>query len=218
VSSNSVFLVLPPIDLLRSTCKIRNIFKCLTIVLLTTTIQMQHVEHLMAVPSRFPLQVGFGTWTISILTLIIGSGATVYVIQAGEQGINVSTKVDGGPSKISVLDRVPPPSQRFKVPLYDVQSLTSGSHALTMTILDWEGIFSGMMLDFILINAAVVAGPQPTTPASAGTTAATTVGAETTPTGTASTTLTGTAATTLTGSSVTTLTALATSRLSNRLY
>jgi len=92
-----------------------------------------------------------------------GSGATIFVLQAGSQGINVSVTIDGGSSTISVLPPVPPPSQQPKVSLFSVDSLSESKHTLVMTVLDWNGIFSGMMLDYIDVHQTT--GSTPPSPA-----------------------------------------------------
>jgi len=101
-----------------------------------------------------------------------GSGATIYVLQAGSEGINVSVTVDGGPSTISVLAPIGAPSfSRANVSLFDVQSLTSNTHNIALTVSSWAGTFSGMMLDYIAINQSLVTTPTSTsTPATASAT------------------------------------------------
>lgn len=83
----------------------------------------------------------------------LGSGATVYALQAGAQGINVSVTVDNGPPSINVLSPISgPPYERGKNTLFDVQDLNSSAHSLTLNVLEWSGTFSGMMLDYVDVN------------------------------------------------------------------
>ncbi|KAI6111024.1 hypothetical protein F5141DRAFT_1112102 [Pisolithus sp. B1] len=106
-----------------------------------------------------------------------GSGITIYVLQAGPQGMSASLSIDSGTATTSTL--AAPPAPQYNIPLvvlFDVQNLVSGNHSATMTVLDWDGGFSGMMLDYIDVNEAVVAGTTSTTPAKQSPTAATTQG------------------------------------------
>ncbi|KAF8452778.1 hypothetical protein L210DRAFT_3437348 [Boletus edulis BED1] len=87
-----------------------------------------------------------------------GSGITIYVLQAGSQGTNASLTIDGGAPKYNVLP--PPPGPHFYTPnvtLFSVQGITTGNHTATMTVQNWDNIFSGMMFDYAVINQTIVA-------------------------------------------------------------
>lgn len=86
------------------------------------------------------------------MSFFVGSGATVYVFLEGNEGINISVTLDGGPSVISVVAPIPPFNHKANVSLYSIQSLNSGAHTLIVTVLDWNETFSGMMLDYIDVN------------------------------------------------------------------
>ena len=88
---------------------------------------------------------------------LAGSGITIYVLQAGAQGINASLTIDEGAPTYNVLPAPPGPS--FYIPnvtLFSVQGMTTGNHTATMTVLNWDNIFSGMMFDYAWINQTVV--------------------------------------------------------------
>jgi hypothetical protein len=90
----------------------------------------------------------------------LGSGITVYVLQAGPQGMSASLSIDSGTATTATLGA--PPSPQYYIPqvvLFNVQNIASGTHTAVMTVLDWNGGFSGMMLDYFDINQAEVAGP-----------------------------------------------------------
>lgn len=96
-----------------------------------------------------------------------GSGITIYVLQAGPQGMSASLSIDSGSATTATL--AAPPSPQYNIPhvvLFSVQNLVSGTHTAVMTVLDWQGGFSGMMLDYIDVNEAVVAGSSSATPSS----------------------------------------------------
>ncbi|KAI6129060.1 hypothetical protein EV401DRAFT_2066982 [Pisolithus croceorrhizus] len=92
--------------------------------------------------------------------------------------MSASLSIDSGTATTATL--AAPPAPHYNIPfvvLFDVQNLVSGNHSATMTVLDWDGGFSGMMLDYIDVNEAVVAGTTSTThAASQSPTAATTQG------------------------------------------
>ena len=91
----------------------------------------------------------------------IGSGVTIYVLQAGLQGISVNVAVDGNSPTMSTLDPAPAPYfYQSNVSIYDIQSLPSTTHSLTLTVLTWSDTFSGMMLDYLVVNETVVS-PSP---------------------------------------------------------
>ena len=99
----------------------------------------------------------------SILTL--GSGITIYVLQAGPQGMSASLSIDSGTATTATLGAPPPP--QYYVPhvtLFNVQNIQSGTHSAVMTVLDWNGGFSGMMLDYIDVNQAEVSAPTSSNP------------------------------------------------------
>ncbi|KAL4065238.1 hypothetical protein J3A83DRAFT_4375764 [Scleroderma citrinum] len=93
-----------------------------------------------------------------------GSGITIYVLQAGPQGMSASLSIDSGSATTATL--AAPPAPQYNIPhvvLFSVQNLVSGTHTAIMTVLDWDGGFSGMMLDYIDVNEAVVVAPSSTT-------------------------------------------------------
>ncbi|KAI5987557.1 hypothetical protein EDD15DRAFT_1486070 [Pisolithus albus] len=116
-----------------------------------------------------------------------GSGITIYVLQAGPQGMSASLSIDSGTATTATL--AAPPAPQYNIPnvvLFDVQNMVSGNHTAVMTVLDWDGGFSGMMLDYIDVNEAVVAGTTPTTSAANQTPTPTTTQASSNPSGTTS--------------------------------
>ncbi|KAI6009410.1 hypothetical protein F5J12DRAFT_823448 [Pisolithus orientalis] len=117
----------------------------------------------------FHLQVLTGSCSLFRCSLYpvptLGSGITIYVLQAGPQGMSASLSIDSGTATTATLGA--PPAPQYNIPqvvLFDVQNLVSGNHTAIMTVLDWDDGFSGMMLDYIDVNDAVVAGTTPTTP------------------------------------------------------
>ena len=107
---------------------------------------------------------------------IIGSGANIYVLLAGAQGVNVSVTIDDGQPSVHVLAPIGPPSfTKAQQSLFNTQSLVSGDHKLTLYVLSWTNTFSGMMLDYIAVNKTFIAAPANTSssvPAPASTTSA----------------------------------------------
>ena len=96
-----------------------------------------------------------------------GSGITIYVLQAGAQGINASLTIDGGAPKYNILPA--PPGPNFYIPnvtLFSIQGITTGNHTATMTVQNWDNIFSGMMFDYAVINQTIVAATTTTSLAS----------------------------------------------------
>lgn len=84
---------------------------------------------------------------------LLGTGATLYVLQAGSQGLNVSVSVDDGPDTFNTL--APPQGPDFyqsNVSLFDVQSLSFGQHSLVLTVYDYGLGSSNMMFDYATIN------------------------------------------------------------------
>ncbi|KAI6138962.1 hypothetical protein BKA82DRAFT_3011561 [Pisolithus tinctorius] len=119
-----------------------------------------------------------------------GSGITIYVLQAGPQGMSASLSIDSGTATTATLGA--PPAPQYNIPrvvLFDVQNLVSGNHTAIMTVLDWDGGFSGMMLDYIDVNDAVVAGTTSTTPVTNQTPTPTTTQSSSNPSTTVSVTL-----------------------------
>jgi hypothetical protein len=74
--------------------------------------------------------------------------------------MSASLSIDSGSATTSTLDA--PPAPQYNIPqvtLFSVQNLVSGTHTALMTVLTWNGGISGMMLDYIDVNQAVVAAP-----------------------------------------------------------
>ena len=109
----------------------------------------------------------------------LGSGITVYVLQAGPQGMSASLSIDSGTATTATLGA--PPSPQYYIPhvtLFSVQNIPSGTHTAVMTVLDWNGGFSGMMLDYFDINQAEVAGPTTGSSPSSGSSSSPTTAAQ----------------------------------------
>ncbi|KAF8552832.1 hypothetical protein OG21DRAFT_1511006 [Imleria badia] len=105
-----------------------------------------------------------------------GSGITIYVLQAGAQGINASLTIDGGAPKYNVLPA--PPGPNFYTPsvtLFSIQGMTTGNHTATMTVQNWNNIFSGMMFDYAVINQTVVSTTTTSSPIVSSTALSTTL-------------------------------------------
>ncbi|KAH7920453.1 hypothetical protein BV22DRAFT_1050334 [Leucogyrophana mollusca] len=103
-----------------------------------------------------------------------GSGVTIYVLQAGPQGMSANITIDGGSPMTNTLAAPPAPNWYISnVKLFDVQSLPSGDHTLTMTVLTWDGIWSGMMLDYVTVNQTLVNPPATSSSSSATTSTST---------------------------------------------
>ncbi|KIJ63306.1 hypothetical protein HYDPIDRAFT_29564 [Hydnomerulius pinastri MD-312] len=103
--------------------------------------------------------------TIDSAQCFDGSGITIYVLQAGPQGMSASLSIDSGSATTATLPA--PPAPQYNIPhvtLFNVQNLPSGTHTAVMTVQDWNGGFSGMMLDYIDVNQAVVAAPSSNSP------------------------------------------------------
>ncbi|KAF9239702.1 hypothetical protein BU15DRAFT_61917 [Melanogaster broomeanus] len=95
-----------------------------------------------------------------------GSGITIYVLQAGLTGMSASLTVDSAPATTTTLAAPPAPQYYIpRVPIFSVQNLVSGTHTAVMSVLDWNGGQSAMMLDYIDVNQAMVAAPSSSTPA-----------------------------------------------------
>ncbi|KIJ16587.1 hypothetical protein PAXINDRAFT_168653 [Paxillus involutus ATCC 200175] len=111
-----------------------------------------------------------------------GSGITVYVLQAGAQGINASITIDGGSPKYNVLSA--PPGPGFYIPnvtLFNLQGITTGNHVATMTVQNWDNIFSGMMFDYAAINETLVSSTTTSSSIPSSTVASTTSPTSTAP-------------------------------------
>ncbi|KAF8123746.1 hypothetical protein EV363DRAFT_1403610 [Boletus edulis] len=94
-----------------------------------------------------------------------GSGITIYVLRAGPQGMSASLSIDSGSATTATLDAPPPPQDYIPhAVLFNVQNIPSGTHTAVMTVQDWNGGFSGMMLDYINVNQAQVSGPTSPSP------------------------------------------------------
>lgn len=108
----------------------------------------------------------FSIWATTEYYPTLGSGITIYVLRAGPQGMSASLSINSGTPTTATLDV--PPAPQYYIPqqvLFSVQNLVSGTYSAVMTVEDWNGGFSGMMLDYIDVNQAVVAGPT-TSPSS----------------------------------------------------
>ena len=74
--------------------------------------------------------------------------------------MSASLSIDSGTATTATLGA--PPAPQYYVPqvvLFNVLNIPSGTHTAVMTVLDWNGGFSGMMLDYIDVNQTEVAGP-----------------------------------------------------------
>lgn len=82
------------------------------------------------------------------------------MLRAGSHGMSASLSIDSGTATTKTLAAPAAPNYYTpRVTLFNIQSLPSGTHTAVMTVLDWNGTFSGMMLDYINVNQAEVAGP-----------------------------------------------------------
>ncbi|KAG6330778.1 hypothetical protein ID866_8311 [Astraeus odoratus] len=108
-----------------------------------------------------------------------GFGITIYILNAGFQGVNASLEVDG---THSVTTAIPPPSpptyQTPRVPLFDIQSLAYADHTATLSILDWNGGNTSLYFDYALVDDTTqTTTAQPTSSSSSdSTTSVTTEG------------------------------------------
>lgn len=74
--------------------------------------------------------------------------------------MSASLSIDSGTATTATLGA--PPAPQYYIPrviLFNVQDIPSGTHTAVMTVLDWNGGSSGMMLDYIYVNQAVVTSP-----------------------------------------------------------
>ncbi|KAF8432436.1 hypothetical protein L210DRAFT_3633417, partial [Boletus edulis BED1] len=95
-----------------------------------------------------------------------GSGLSVYVVQAGFQGVNAKLTIDGGQSVTATLHPPTPPSyQTPNVLLFDLQSLPSADHTATINLLNWQNGTTSLYFDYALVNESHVQIPvsPPTT-------------------------------------------------------
>jgi hypothetical protein len=129
---------------------------------------MRHVSipTLVSSPCRSPVRHHCLQSPLCAHVLLIGSGITVYVYQAGPVGINASITIDGANAQTNVLNAPPGPAyQVANVSMFDVQQLLSGSHTLQLLINDLFGSYSGMMFDYAYVNESLVTS-APTSSAS----------------------------------------------------
>ncbi|KAI6038436.1 hypothetical protein EDC04DRAFT_2695214 [Pisolithus marmoratus] len=93
-----------------------------------------------------------------------GTGITIYVTNAGFQGVNASLSVDG---VHSINGTIPPPTspsyQTPRVSLLAIQSLAYAYHIATLSILDWDGGNTSLYFDYAMIEDST-ATSQPLTP------------------------------------------------------
>jgi hypothetical protein len=114
------------------------------------------------------------------LSLPRGSGITMYILNAGFQGVGAGLSVDGGQAVTTTL---PPPSapsyQTPNVSLFSVQAIPYADHNATLSVMDWNGGASSLYFDYALVNQS---NPQilpnqtssiPPPPASSGSTSST---------------------------------------------
>ncbi|KAI6164198.1 hypothetical protein EDD17DRAFT_1562744 [Pisolithus thermaeus] len=82
-----------------------------------------------------------------------GTGITIYVMNAGFQGVNASLSVDGA---YSVNGTIPPPTppsfQTPRVSLLAIQSLAYAYHIATLSILDWDAGNTSLYFDYALVE------------------------------------------------------------------
>lgn len=98
--------------------------------------------------------------TLDTHVVVTGSGLAIYVVVAGNAGINSTVSVDDDLNTVATLPAPGPP--QFSVvdePLFIHQSLTSGEHNVTLALLSWNEGQSFMFLDYISINETYVPAP-----------------------------------------------------------
>ena len=82
----------------------------------------------------------------------LGSGVTLYVSQAGPNGVFVNISVDGNSSTTKILDPPPPPDfYQSNVSIFDIQSLPSTSHTINLRVLSYF-----LMFDYAAVNTTIV--------------------------------------------------------------
>ncbi|EIW85487.1 hypothetical protein CONPUDRAFT_162673 [Coniophora puteana RWD-64-598 SS2] len=101
-----------------------------------------------------------------------GSGIDIQVLQQGQAGINATAAIDSGSSVNKALVAASAPAfTNANVTMFSFQGLTTGSHTLTLTVLDMQGSISGMMFDYAYVNETLVAKDSTSTSASSSPTA-----------------------------------------------
>ncbi|KAI6164205.1 hypothetical protein EDD17DRAFT_379997 [Pisolithus thermaeus] len=101
-----------------------------------------------------------------------GTGITIYVMNAGFQGVNASLSVDGA---YSVNGTIPPPTppsyQTPRVSLLAIQSLAYAYHVATLSILDWDAGDTSLYFDYAQVEDSNIqtTTSQPSTPSPANT-------------------------------------------------
>ncbi|KIJ63304.1 hypothetical protein HYDPIDRAFT_168522 [Hydnomerulius pinastri MD-312] len=89
-----------------------------------------------------------------------GSGVTIYILNAGSQGVGASLAVDGGQAVTTTIAAPSAPSyQTPNISLFSVQSLPYGSHSAVLSVLDWNNGITGFYFDYALVNENYVAPP-----------------------------------------------------------
>ena len=86
------------------------------------------------------------------MTVMLGNGITLYVIQIAYYG-NFTVALDGGEPTVRALPYRSVAS--YNVSLYDVQSLSYGNHYVTVDMQDWTGggsPFGGLIFDYAAVN------------------------------------------------------------------
>ncbi|KAH0831337.1 hypothetical protein J3R83DRAFT_13988 [Lanmaoa asiatica] len=152
----------------------------------TLSISLANVGFMSTADSLFELSAAHSTYAActvadncQVQIPFTGSGITIYVLQAGAQGINASLTIDGGAPNYYVLPA--PRGPNFYTPnvtLSSIQGITTGNHTATMTVQNWDNIFSGMMFDYAVINQTIVS--RTTTSSVTSSTAASTMSNPTT--------------------------------------
>ncbi|KIK18766.1 hypothetical protein PISMIDRAFT_177754 [Pisolithus microcarpus 441] len=97
-----------------------------------------------------------------------GTGITIYVMNAGFQGVNASLSIDGASSVNGTIPPPTPPSyQTPRVSLLAIQSLAYAYHMATLSILDWDGGNTSLYFDYALVedSSTQTTTSQPSTPA-----------------------------------------------------
>ena len=102
------------------------------------------------------------------MTVMLGNGITLYVIQIAYYG-NFTVALDGGEPTVRALPYRSLAS--YNVTLYDVQSLPYGNHYVTVDMQDWTG--GGSPIGSLIFDYAAVNDTNPATATSASTNSAT---------------------------------------------
>ncbi|KAH7890020.1 hypothetical protein F5I97DRAFT_627757 [Phlebopus sp. FC_14] len=118
-----------------------------------------------------------------------GSGVTIYILNAGFQGVSASLTVDNGQAVTTTIPPPNPPSyQTPNVSLFSIQSLSYDNHNAKVSLLDWNNQGTALYFDYALINESYVEPVVPPSSAPAttshptSTTAPTTSSTSSTPT------------------------------------